>query len=202
MRNYLKWVQEWPFDPQPAAHFSFYLAHVFILIAAHTLSGCVTEKVNLTENFKGRTATVKMQAKSKSTVSGTVVIKEEPGRASFLVQIKGLSKNGLHGFHIHEKGDCSAPDAASAGGHFNPLGHLHGATTGPDRHAGDLGNLSTNANGDALREYVIDGLEFSGKNSIVGKSLVIHGMPDDFKTQPSGNSGTRIACGVIELDKN
>ncbi|MEY2797479.1 MAG: hypothetical protein RLZZ119_960 [Pseudomonadota bacterium] len=103
-----------------------------------------------------------------------------------------------HGFHIHEKGDCSAPDAMSAAGHFNPDGKPHGSPGGSHSHAGDLPNLKADANGNANYSAKVHGITVNtGPAGIVGRSVVIHRDPDDYKSQPAGNSGPRIACGLI-----
>jgi Cu-Zn family superoxide dismutase len=135
---------------------------------------------------------------SGSEVSGSVTFTEMPdGGVRVAADISGLSP-GLHGFHVHEKGDCSAPDASSAGGHFNPDSVQHGAPGAMSHHAGDLGNLTADANGHALLDTVVKGLTLTGPDSIVGRGLVVHGGEDDLKSQPAGNSGPRVACGVIE----
>jgi Cu-Zn family superoxide dismutase len=112
-------------------------------------------------------------------------------------EISGLTP-GKHGFHVHEKGDCSAPDGASAGGHFNPTHQNHGAPSSPHRHAGDLGNITADKKGNAKFNFRDKVIRLSGEDSIMGKSLILHADPDDMKTQPTGNSGKRVACGVIE----
>ena len=103
-----------------------------------------------------------------------------------------------HGFHVHEVGDCSAADASSAKGHFNPAGKGHGHHHGPERHAGDLPNLVADAAGRATYRAEVDMLTLDkGPMGIVGRSLVVHADPDDYRSQPAGNSGKRVACGVI-----
>jgi Cu-Zn family superoxide dismutase len=110
------------------------------------------------------------------------------------VSATGLSP-GVHGFHVHEVGDCSAPDASSAKGHFNPAGKPHGS------HAGDLPDLTADASGAARLSVDVSGLDLGdGPNSIAGRAFVIHADPDDRHSQPAGNSGKRIACGVIRLN--
>ena len=112
-------------------------------------------------------------------------------------QLTGLAPGG-HGFHIHEKGDCSAPDAMSAGGHFNPTGKPHGAPDVADHHAGDMQMLQADASGNATLTTDLTGLGIgSGPADIVGKAVIVHKDADDYKTQPTGNSGARVACGVI-----
>lgn len=110
-------------------------------------------------------------------------------------EIKNLKPNSVHGFHIHEKGDCSAPDAMSAGGHYNPTGAQHGAPG--HGHIGDLPALQADAMGTAKVQYVSHTIKLTGPDSIVGKGLIVHKDPDDINAQPAGNSGPRLACGVI-----
>lgn len=144
-------------------------------------------------------ATCKLEARSGSQVTGTVTFTKAGDDVQVVADITGL-KPGKHGFHIHEKGDCSAPDAASAGAHFNPGQHKHGGPSGTERHEGDLGNIETDADGKT--HLVWKGkLSLGGADSIIGKSIVVHEKEDDLKTDPSGNSGSRVACGVIVEEK-
>lgn len=118
-------------------------------------------------------------------------------RVRVVVFAQNLKPDSQHGFHIHEAGDCSSGDGMSAKGHFNPLGRPHGMP-GPQSHAGDLPMLKGAKNGRAKLEAEIEGITVApGPTSIVGRGLIIHADPDDFKTQPTGNSGARLACGVI-----
>lgn len=136
-----------------------------------------------------------------SNASGTVKFIEGDG-VLIEASVTGLAP-GRHGFHIHDKGDCSAPDATSAGGHFNPDGMPHGDPAKGDHHLGDMPMLVADANGNAKLETILQGLgisgggQGSGKGNIVGRSVIVHAAPDDFTTQPTGNSGARVACGVI-----
>ena len=119
------------------------------------------------------------------------------GKVYVRVDINGLPSNRSFGFHVHEKGDCSG-DFSGAGGHFNPGGKPHGPQDSPDHHAGDLPNLESNGEGVANWTFTTDQMTVSpGPNSVVGRAVVIHEKPDDYRTQPAGNSGLRIACGVI-----
>jgi len=139
-------------------------------------------------------------AKWKS-VAGTVEFKEVDDGVEITANLEGLKK-GSHGFHIHEKGDCSAPDAKSAGGHFNPSGHKHGAPEASEHHEGDLGNITAGKDGKATTTLTVKGITLKdGDTSIVGKGFIIHDKADDLKTQPTGNAGDRVACGVITLDE-
>lgn len=148
---------------------------------------------------KHATATMAGTAKFKS-VKGTVEFKETDDGIEVTANIEGLKK-GVHGFHIHEKGDCSAPDAKSAGGHFNPGGHKHGAPDAAEHHEGDLGNITAEKDGKGTATLTIKGVTLGdGDTSIVGKGFIIHAKADDLKSQPVGNAGDRVACGVITLD--
>lgn len=116
-------------------------------------------------------------------------------------RLSGLKPLQEHGFHVHERGDCSSPDAMSAGGHFNPLGQPHGHHAGGARHVGDMPNLKADANGNAEVEFTLKGVELStgGPADILGKAVIVHANPDDYTSQPAGNAGPRLACGVINL---
>jgi Cu-Zn family superoxide dismutase len=144
-------------------------------------------------------ATCKLESKSGSQVTGTVTFMKMGDEVHVVADITGL-KPGKHGFHIHDKGDCSAPDAVSAGPHFNPTQHKHGGPATTERHEGDLGNIETDASGKTHLDWK-GKLSLSGANSIIGKSVVVHEKEDDLKTDPSGNSGARVACGAIEAAK-
>ena len=150
-------------------------------------------------------ATARLEAKSGSNVSGTVrfedVMAEGVPAVRVTLDARGVPP-GLHGFHVHEKGDCSAPDATSAGGHFNPGGAPHGGPGASTHHAGDFGNVEASADGRARVTYVMPGVTLgTGSSSITGKAIILHSDPDDLVTQPTGNAGGRIACGVIALDE-
>jgi superoxide dismutase, Cu-Zn family len=134
-----------------------------------------------------------LAARSGSSVAGSVGFTEIPGGVRVTAQVTGLTP-GEHGFHIHDVGDCSAPDASSAKGHFNPSGKPHGHHAHDERHGGDMPNLLANAQGEARLTADLKGLTVS---QISGRSVVIHADPDDYKSQPAGNSGKRVACGVI-----
>ena len=132
-----------------------------------------------------------------SQVKGTVRFNEIPPKVHIVADVTGLSP-GSHGFHIHEKGDCSAPDASSAGGHFNPDNMKHGAPDAAEHHTGDLGNLEADSSGHAHYERTVDFLELAvDPKTIDGKAVIVHAGEDDLHSQPAGNSGARVACGVI-----
>jgi Cu-Zn family superoxide dismutase len=137
-----------------------------------------------------------VQPTKGNNVNGKVTFIKEENGIKVTADIVGL-KPGKHGFHIHEVGDCSAPDGSSAGGHFNPYHKNHGAPTDSVRHVGDLGNLEAGKDGKAHLEWLDTLIAFEGTNSIIGRSVIVHEKPDDYKTQPTGNAGGRLACGVI-----
>jgi len=136
-----------------------------------------------------------------NTVSGTVTFTRVDKGIQVVANLSGLTP-GKHGFHVHEFGDCNSPDGLSAGGHFNPTGAMHGAPMDENRHEGDMGNIEADAKGNAHLEYVDSQMTFDGPGSIIGRSVIVHAKADDMKSQPAGNAGPRIACGVIGLAKS
>jgi len=148
----------------------------------------------------GPKATAALQPTAGNTASGTVTFTQSGRKVLVSGEVRGLKPGAQHGFHIHEKGDCSAPDATSAGGHFNPDGKPHGAADHQPHHAGDLPPLVADATGVAKISYEADAISVGsgGANDVVGRGLIVHRDPDDFRTQPTGNSGARVACGVIK----
>lgn len=143
-------------------------------------------------------ATARLAPASGSHVAGTVAFESRAdGGARLVGEVSGLEPGTTHGFHVHEKGDCSSPDAASAGGHFNPGGQPHGDPDGGMHHAGDLPNLTADAQGVAKVAIDAPNLMLEGDNTVVGRALVVHRDADDYRSQPAGNSGARLACAVI-----
>ncbi|MBA2481497.1 MAG: superoxide dismutase family protein [Planctomycetes bacterium] len=142
-----------------------------------------------------------VQATEGNKATGTVRFTQTGDKVRVVADFENLSP-GKHGFHIHEFGDTSAKDGASAGGHFNPGGAPHAGHDAAHRHAGDLGNVDAGADGKAHLDVTIDGFSVSGANAILGRSVVIHEKTDDLATQPSGNSGPRIGVGVIGVAKS
>jgi len=134
-----------------------------------------------------------------NVTKGKVTFKQEAGGIRITAEVSGLTP-GWHGFHVHEIGDCSAPDAMSAGGHFNPHGTDHGKAGAHVHHAGDLPSLEADANGNAKLNALLTGITLAGEHTIIGRSLIVHADPDDYTTQPTGNSGPRVACGIIKAE--
>lgn len=148
-----------------------------------------------------RSAVANLVVSSEKNLKGVIEFTESNGEVSVVTKVDGLT-TGAHGFHIHETGDCSKADFTSAGGHFNPGKMNHGALHADPSHAGDLGNLVADKSMKAYTTIKLNGVTLGeGPNSIIGKAVIIHKDTDDYKTQPTGNAGGRIACGVIELVK-
>jgi Cu-Zn family superoxide dismutase len=135
-----------------------------------------------------------------SDVHGTITFTKVDDGVKVVAHVGGLTP-GRHGFHIHEYGDCSAPDGSAAGAHFNPAGKEHGAPADINRHAGDIGNIEADSSGVAHLEWTDKVMTFEGPNSIIGRAVIVHVNEDDLKTQPTGNAGARVACGVIGIAK-
>jgi len=135
-----------------------------------------------------------------SKVAGVVSFTKDGKGVRVVAKIEGLSP-GPHGFHIHEFGNCTSPEANSAGGHFNPTDMPHAGPKSEKRHAGDLGNLEADKNGVARLEWTDNVMVLEGPESIIGRSVIVHAQADDLKTQPTGASGARVACGVIGIAK-
>ena len=147
-------------------------------------------------------ATAKIVAASGSDVRGELRFHQDGDRVRIQGSVQGLEP-GEHGLHIHTVGDCSAPDAASAMGHFAPDGDPHGSPDEPAgrHHVGDLGNITTNQSG--LAEIDKTDAEMTlqtGEKSIVGRAVIVHAGADDLVSQPSGAAGARVGCGIIEID--
>ncbi len=158
------------------------------LIAAASSAAPVTKAVAVLHPTQG------------NAVQGTVQFTAEGSGLKVSMHLTGLTP-GKHGFHIHEFGDCSAPDGASAGGHFNPGGDPHGAPADAKRHAGDFGNVEAGADGAVNVDYTDTHASLEGASSVLGRGVIVHANPDDLKTQPTGNAGGRLACGVIGAAK-
>jgi len=148
----------------------------------------------------GNTATAELAPTEGSQVRGNITFTVVNGRVHANGEITGLAPDSEHGFHIHENGDCSAPDGSSAGGHFNPAGLAHGSIDAGPHHGGDMPNLKADAQGVAKVDTPIaTDVNIGGDAAfdIVGKGLIVHADPDDYATQPTGNAGARLACAVI-----
>ncbi len=142
------------------------------------------------------TAFAELKGAKGQAISGKLEFTQQDGAVHIVGQVTHLSP-GQHGIHVHDKADLSAPDLSSAGGHFNPTKEQHGSPDAAHHHVGDFGNITADENGTAKVDLTVAGLSLSGANSIIGHSIIIHGGTDDLKSQPAGNSGPRVAGGVI-----
>jgi len=141
-------------------------------------------------------ASAELQATRGNAVSGTLQFSQTGNAVTVTGEVRGLKPGAEHGFHVHEKGDCSSGDGVSAGGHFNPTGASHGHHG--HGHVGDLPVLQADAQGVAHLNFTTTSLSLTDPaTSVVGRGLIVHRDPDDYTTQPTGNSGPRVACGVI-----
>ena len=147
----------------------------------------------------GSAAAVALESRSGSSVTGNLRLSDSSAGLRITGEVRGLAPGSEHGFHIHDKGDCSAPDASSAGGHFNPAAAAHGrAGSGAPHHAGDLPNIKADAKGVAMVDQTVAGVTLAaGATGAGGRAVVVHRDPDDYTSQPAGNAGPRVACGVI-----
>ena len=144
-------------------------------------------------------ATAQLQPTKGNKTFGEATFEQVGGKVRVVVYVQGLKPEQEHGLHIHEAGDCSSGDGMSAKGHFNPFDKPHGHHGSAERHAGDLPSLKANKEGRAKVEIDLDTLTLApGPASVIGRGLIVHADPDDYKTQPTGNAGARIACGVIQ----
>ncbi len=158
-------------------------------------------EVNDRSMTNGETAVCTLSATEGNNVNGTITFTRDGKKVKIVADLQGLTP-GKHGFHVHENGDCSSADGTSAGGHFNPENKKHGSPKDKERHVGDLGNIEADGSGNAHLEMTDDLISLSGENSIIGKAIIVHAGEDDLKTQPTGDAGARVACGVIEMSGN
>lgn len=163
-----------------------------LLVAAAVLAGCQSLSPDTPQ------AIAELQPTRGNKAAGTVRFYQLEDRVRVVAKVSGLVPGREHGFHIHEAGDCSSGDGMSARGHFNPHGRPHGHFSSPERHAGDLPALRGDPGGGAGLQVDLDLISVEpGPASIIGRGLIVHADPDDYRTQPTGNSGARTACAVI-----
>lgn len=180
----------------------FLVSATSLILTAFAVTGCASASTDQYAKSE-KTAPVyyavaKLNPTAGNEVSGDVHFSEGFGEVKVVAKLKGLPANSEHGFHIHEFGDCRAPNAASAGGHYNPGGHQHGAPNSESYHAGDLGNIKSNAKGEATLKITMKNISLSGAmGPVLGRGVIVHKNPDDLVSQPTGGAGDRIACGVI-----
>ena len=160
-------------------------------LAVVALAGCAS-------HLSGNRATAKLEPTRGNTATGTVTFVQTADGVQVSGEIRGLKPDAEHGFHVHEKGDCSSGDGMSTGGHFNPTAKPHGSHGAGEHHTGDLPSLKADKYGVAAFSFVSKSISVGGPmTDIVGQGLIVHRDPDDYKTQPTGNAGPRLACAVI-----
>jgi len=159
-----------------------------------TASALILSRASAADETK---AIAVLSSASGSQVAGTVTFTKSGDGVQVVANVTGLTP-GKHGFHVHEFGDCSAPDATSAGSHFNPTKDPHAGHDADKRHMGDLGNIEADASGKARLEITDKKIKL---DQIIGKAVIVHEKADDLKTQPTGDAGGRLACGVIGVAK-
>lgn len=164
-----------------------------MVLALAALLGCQSVR-----QAEGPSASAQLQPTTGNTTSGSASFTQVGDKVHLVANVTGLTPGQEHGFHIHEAGDCGSGDGMSAKGHFNPYGKPHGSPASAERHAGDMPALRADAGGDARIDTTLDVMSVKpGPASVVGRGLIVHASPDDYKTQPTGNAGARLACGVI-----
>ena len=167
---------------------------ISLAAAAAMFAGCQTTS----DSSAPARATAGLKATKGNKTIGEADFEQVGSKVRVVIFVEGLRPGQEHGLHIHEKGDCSSGDGMSAGGHFNPHGKPHGHPSSSERHAGDLPSLKADKSGRAKLQVEVDGLTVtSGPASVIGRAVIVHADPDDYKTQPTGNAGARLACGVI-----
>ncbi|MBL0141301.1 MAG: superoxide dismutase family protein [Betaproteobacteria bacterium] len=168
-------------------------ANPSLLVACALVAGCASMG-----GAPGPKAVANLEPTKGNSVRGTVTFEQRATSVKVSGTLSGLKAGSEHGFHVHEKGDCSSGDGMSAGGHFNPLAKAHGHHDGGVHHAGDMPNVRADAYGAASFSFEVTGFTVgSGATDIIGKGLIVHRDPDDYKSQPAGNAGPRLACAVI-----
>jgi len=180
-----------------------------LTIAAALLAGCASSGTPAATNDTQASpakrtasrATVNLAPASGTLVSGTLTLMPMGDGVHITGEVGGLKPGDTRGFHIHEKGDCSAADASTAGGHFNPAAQAHGRSGQGAHHAGDTDNIVADAKGVARINAHLTGVTLGGgaANDIAGRAVIVHAAADDYTTQPTGNAGARVACGVITV---
>lgn len=179
----------------------YYLLNSLLIVFA---AGCAqqqsqkqqTDTMEPATNFTNAVAV--MHPTEGNEVTGTVTFEKVGDSVRVQAEIEGLAE-GRHGFHIHQYGDCTASDGTSADGHYNPTNNQHGSPTQDNRHMGDMGNLLAVEFQTSTINYLDPKIKLNGPNSVIGRAVIIHGGEDDFESQPSGDAGPRVACGVIGI---
>lgn len=159
--------------------------------AVALLAGCQTTP-------EGPKAVASLQPTKNGKASGDISFVQVGDKVRITGTVQGLNPGQQHGFHIHEVGDCGSGDGMSTKGHFNPHNKRHNHYSDGERHAGDLPGLVADERGRATVDVTLNVISVTpGPATVVGRGLIVHADPDDYRTQPTGNAGARIACAVI-----
>lgn len=182
---------------------------VVAIVAALTIASCASTGTApkpaplgpMASRSTAAGATVVLMSASGSLVSGKLSVMPMGAGLHLSGEIGGLAPGSTHAIHVHEKGDCSAADATSAGGHFNPMQQAHGRVGQGAHHGGDMDNIVANGQGVATVDVHAEGVVLGGgaANDAAGRAVIVHAMADDYATQPTGNAGARVACGIIKV---
>jgi superoxide dismutase, Cu-Zn family len=169
-------------------------ALVVVCLGAALAAGCSLQHMR---HMDPSSAFATLAPTKGNSVRGTVSFTQDGGEVHVRATLTGLKPNSDHGFHVHENGDCSSGDGMSAGGHYNPSGQPHGPQSA-EHHAGDMPNIRSDLYGNASAAFDLRGVSVGGTAAdLVGRALIVDRDRDDYTTQPTGNSGPRIACAVI-----
>jgi Cu-Zn family superoxide dismutase len=170
---------------------------VLSTVAIAVLAGCAGMQ-GAHPRLSGRDTALATLSPTQGKATTGIVLFHSTAEGVFVhARVSGLKPNAEHGFHVHEKGDCASADGTSAGAHFNPTGMAHGPQDGP-HHAGDMPALKADASGVADAKFTLRGLTIgAGASDVSGRAVIVHADPDDYQTQPTGNAGARLACGVV-----
>lgn len=172
-----------------------YLTLIMIITLVSCSSNKKQEKITHVVEAKAET---EMHSSMRRNLKGHITFEDLKDEIKVSADVTGLKPNQKFGFHIHENGVCDGPDYKTAGGHLNPYHQSHGNPLGHERHLGDMGNIESNANGEARKVILLPKTQMEDLNMIIGKAVIIHVKADDLKTQPTGGAGDRLACGLIQ----
>ena len=194
---------------------TLFILSPFLILSVHgdnenTTAAQGTKEMNMdiksdkVENLIAQAKAMITGTQEGSAIKGEATLREVQGGVEVMAELSNIPNPGKHGFHVHENGSCEDAGKA-AGGHFNPKGSPHGLLSkdGPEKaHCGDMGNIVIDEKGNGKLVEFLPGVSLTqGENDIVGKAIILHEKEDDF-SQPTGNAGARIGCGIIEIILN
>lgn len=188
-------------QPEPLMRITALASFTLVALAACSSTPSTSPSAPPAATSTAQQADAVLASASGSRVSGRLSLVPMGDGVHIRGEVGGLVPNGQFGFHVHDKGDCSAVDATSAGGHFNPAASAHGRAGGHAHHAGDMDNIVSDGAGLARVDVHLQGVTLGGgaANDIAGRAVIVHADPDDYHSQPTGNAGARVACGVIKV---